>query len=203
MESARNASIAGAGLRQPPASHSRPSVLYRPPSTACPEQAAEQPCRRVHRPLRFLLILGWLLLCSTAIQAEVTEAQVKDVAKELACLCGDCPSRPLDECRCGHAGTQRNRIATELDGGKSKDQIIAGFATEFGDRVFVTPPKKGFNLMAWFMPAFGILIGGYTVRTIMKNWSRTHANRHTASTSATVSEADRAKLESALGERDV
>ena len=138
------------------------------------------------------------------VRAEVTEAQVKDVAVELACLCGDCPTRPLDECRCGFAGTQRGRIADKLDEGKTKDQIIAGFVAEFGQRIFVTPPKEGFNLLAWFMPFFAILVGGYAVRSIMKGWSRTHAGggQRTPTSPTSDSDTDRAKLEDALKERD-
>ncbi len=154
-----------------------------------------------YRRTSWIALMCLLLGHCAPVQGEVTEAQVMDVAVELACLCGDCPNRPLDECRCGYAGTQRNRIADELESGKTRDQIIAGFVVEFGDRIFVTPPKEGFNLMAWFMPFFGILIGGYAVQSIMKGWSRSHA-RSAPSSADTVSESDRAKLEEALGERD-
>ena len=37
------------------------------------------------------------------VAAEVSDKQVKDVAKVMACLCGTCPRRPLDECSCGWA----------------------------------------------------------------------------------------------------
>ena len=179
---------AGNANRQPPTADHPLSSVFRLLST-------------VHRPL---LVICLLLLTITPAPGEVTDAQVKDVAVELACLCGDCPTRPLDECRCGHAGTQRNRIAEELAKGQTKDQIIAGFVADFGQRIFVTPPKEGFNLMAWFMPFFGILVGGYAVRSIMKGWSRTHTNGRprTSAGSAVVSETDRAKLEEALGEQD-
>lgn len=166
------------------------STVYRPQST-------------VGWILSSVLCLLTSFITSTQVRAEVTEAQVQDVAVELACLCGDCPTRPLDECRCGYAGTQRGRIADELDEGKAKDQIIAGFVAEFGQRIFVTPPKEGFNLLAWFMPFFGIFVGGYVVRSIMKGWSRTHAGGgQRTPTSPSVSDTDRAKLEDALKERD-
>ena len=125
-----------------------------------------------------------------------------EVAKELACLCGSCPSRPLDECRCGHAGTERERIAKALEAGQTKDQVIASFVGEFGERIFVTPPARGFNLMAWFMPIFGILIGGYAVRTVLRGWSR-DGRPKSAAAASTVSDADRQKLDSALQEDDV
>ena len=122
-----------------------------------------------------------------------------EVAEELACLCGSCPNRPLDECRCGYAGEQRERIAKELEGGKTKDQVIAGFVGEFGVRIFVTPPKEGFNLMAWFMPFFGIVIGGYAVRSVMKGWKRKDT-RPAGTAKSALSDEDRAKLDAVLKE---
>jgi cytochrome c-type biogenesis protein CcmH/NrfF len=136
------------------------------------------------------------------VKAAVEEAKVMEVAKEMACLCGDCPNRPLDECRCGFAGSQREKIARGLESGMTKDQVIAGFVGEFGERIFVTPPAEGFNLMAWFMPIFGILIGGYAVRVVLRGWSR-DAVRPTIAAGATLSDTDRNKLDSALKERDV
>ena len=133
--------------------------------------------------------------------AQVEEARVMEVAKELACLCGDCPTRPLHECRCGHAGQQRERIARGLEAGQTKDQVIAGFVSDFGIRIFVTPPKEGFNLMAWFMPFFGIVVGGYAVRSVLKGWSRTDTRRKSR-TATTLSEEDRAKLDAALKDRE-
>ena len=126
------------------------------------------------------------------------EADVMDVAQELACLCGSCPPRPLDECRCGYAGEQRNRIAKKLDSGMTKGQVIAGLVGEFGERIFVTPPKEGFNLMAWIMPIVGMVFGGVVVRTVLKGWQRKEASK-TRGGSA-LSEEEDAKLAKALRE---
>lgn len=138
--------------------------------------------------------IGW----PAVAWGQVEEARVMDVAKELACLCGSCPRRPLDECRCGYAGMERERIAKELGEGKTKEQIIAGFVGEFGKEIFVTPPKEGFNLMAWFMPFFGIAVGGFAVRSVLKGWSR--KERETRGPEATMSAEDRGKLDAALKE---
>ena len=133
--------------------------------------------------------------------AEVSEAQVKEVARELACLCGSCPSRPMDECRCGYAGDQRERISKALEAGQTKDQVIAGFVGEFGQRIFVVPPAEGFNLMAWFMPIFGILVGGYAVQSVLRGWSRDERSAQAAQ-SAGVSDEDREKLNSLLKDNE-
>jgi len=130
-------------------------------------------------------------------RAEISDAQVKEVARELACLCGTCPTRPLDECRCGYAGDQRIRISNALEAGQTKDQVIAGFVGEFGQRVFVTPPLEGFNLLVWLMPVFGILIGGFAVRAVLRSWAREGS---VPVQRQTLSKEDRVKLDSMLKE---
>jgi len=151
--------------------------------------------------VRLLVILLLAGISVQSVRAEIEEARVMEVAKGLACLCGDCPNRPLDECRCGFAGQQREKIAKGLEAGMTKDQVIAGFVTDFGERIFVTPPAEGFNLLAWFMPVFGILIGGYAVKTVLRGWSR-DAVRSAPAAESKLSQVDRDKLDSVLRERD-
>ena len=141
-------------------------------------------------------------LLSSAPAIEVDKAQVADVAKELACLCGSCPTRPLDECRCGYAGQQRDRIGREIEAGRSKDVILAGFVAEFGERIFVTPPKEGFNLLAWFMPFFGILLGAVLVRSVIRRGMRHSPETGPAAADTMISDADRARLDEALREEE-
>jgi len=152
---------------------------------------------RMSKMKRFLVAIIFGILVTPNVYA-AEEAAVMDVAKELACLCGTCPTRPLDECRCGYAGQQRERIANALDSGQSKEQVIAGFVSQFGEEIFVTPPKKGFNLMAWFMPFFGIAVGGVAVRSVLKGWSKKESQTQ-AKSSSTLSDEDRKKLDAALG----
>ena len=97
---------------------------------------------------------------------------MREVAKGLACLCGDCPRRPLDECACGWADRKRSRIAEALEAGQDKETIVAGFVAEFGQEAYVTPPAEGFNLTAWIMPIVVLLLGAIAVYVVLRNWSR-------------------------------
>ena len=104
--------------------------------------------------------------------AEVTDAQVKEVARELACLCDTCPRRPLDECACGWADKNRQRIADALTAGQDKQTIVAAFVKDFGQEAFSSPPAEGFFLTAWIMPFLVLALGGLLVRIVLRNWSR-------------------------------
>lgn len=118
-------------------------------------------------------ILLCMMLFVLPAQAAVPDAQVKDVAKELACLCGTCPRRPLHECICGTADAHRATIRKALEAGQTKDMIIAGFIQQFGKETLSTPPAEGFNLLAWIMPFAVLILGGGIVRAVIRNWSRT------------------------------
>lgn len=137
-------------------------------------------------------------------QAEVTRAQIDAVGKDLSCLCGDCPRRPLDECTCGYAQQQRDRIKALLASGATNQEVTDAFIKEFGKQVLSTPPAEGFNLTAWIMPPLVLILGFFVVRSVLKSWSQTHP----ATAGPSVSPADKkadpymARLENELRERD-
>ena len=155
---------------------------------------------------RVRMIFPALLLLSLAgfVSAEVTQERVRDVAKGLACLCGTCPRRPLDECACGWADQKRERIAEALKAGQDNEAIVAGFVAEFGQEVFVTPPAEGFNLSAWIMPAMALLLGAMVVWAVLRNWSR-HRAAPAEGRSPEIEDDDkyRSRLERELREREL
>ena len=158
---------------------------------------------------------SWIFAVSAAMALAATPsmgdaasaAQVRDVARELACLCGDCPTRPLDECTCGFAGQKRSEIAEHLDRGEDKETVIAAFVARYGTQVLVVPPARGFNLSAWVMPFIVLFGGGLAVRSVIRRWAqdrsrRPAANRATIQAPPT-DDPYRERLESELRDRDV
>ena len=152
-----------------------------------------------------MVIPALLLLSLTcSVSARVSQERVREVAKGLACLCGTCPRRPLEECSCGWADKKRARIAEALEAGQDKEAIVAGFVAEFGQEVFVTPPPEGFNLSAWIMPVMALLLGAIVLWAVLRNWSRHRAAPATGHVPET--EADdpyRSRLERELREREL
>lgn len=125
--------------------------------------------------MRLILSAFLLLPIMGSVTAEVSQEQVREVAKGLACLCGTCPRRPLDECECGWAKNKRARIAEALEAGQEREAIVAGFVAEFGQEAYVTPPASGFNLSAWIMPIVVLLLGAFVLGAVLRNWSRQRA----------------------------
>lgn len=154
--------------------------------------------------MRLILPALLLLPLTGSVTAEVTQERVREVAKGLACLCGTCPRRPLDECECGWADQKRARITAALEAGQDRESIIAGFVAEFGQEAYVTPPAEGFNLSAWIMPIVVLLLGAVMLGVVLRNWSRQRA----APAAGRVPETDagdpyRQRLEKELREREL
>ena len=81
---------------------------------------------------------------------------VGEVAREVRCpTC----NTPLDVSNSPAASDMKAYIADRIDEGWDKQRIIDGLVVEFGDGVLATPPKSGFDLIAWLVPGLAVLFG--------------------------------------------
>lgn len=115
-------------------------------------------------PIALLLAL---FLPTTAVYAALTS---KDIEKELMCQC-DC-TMVVDVCECETANQIRARITEMIDQGQNKGQIIAYFVNQYGEKILSSPPKKGFNLVAWIVPFAAVAAGGTALFFILRAWAR-------------------------------
>ena len=118
------------------------------------------------------------LLSATPVLAD--SATVSEIADELICQCG-C-TMVLSNCthaECSSRSAMTAIIGQKLDQGESKEQIIDYFVSQYGEQVLSSPPKKGFNLVAWLLPFAAILAGGVVIYLSLKAWVR-RGNRHQA-----------------------
>ena len=124
------------------------------------------------RQLFRALVLGTILLL--AIQQPVMAGEtVTDVGESVMCMCG-CGSL-LTSCLHAECGVQKDMIAyieQALDRGESSGQIVAYFVSQYGDSVLSTPPKEGFNLLAWIIPFAALILGGGIVYLVLTKWVR-------------------------------
>lgn len=105
-----------------------------------------------------LLVLAWAL--PTLIQAAPatpTPNQVDAVAKELWCPL--CNGVRLDNCDLQACVQMKQVIAQKLAAGESTEQIRTYFVQQYGDVVTGVPANQGFNLVAWYLPVVGAVVG--------------------------------------------
>ena len=94
----------------------------------------------------------------------------RDIERELMCQCG-C-TMVVDVCDCDQAVQIRALISEKIGQGQSKDQIINFFVAKYGEKMLSSPPKKGFNLVAWIGPFAAVLAGGTALFFVLRTWAR-------------------------------
>jgi cytochrome c-type biogenesis protein CcmH len=110
-----------------------------------------------------------LLVLMAALPATALGLTVNDVAREVRCpTC----NTPLDVSSAPVALDMKEYIAARIDAGWEKDRIIDGLVDEFGEGVLATPPKSGFDLVAWIVPALVVALGLAAIPVIARLWSR-------------------------------
>ena len=121
---------------------------------------------------------------------------VNEVAKEVKCpTC----TTPLDVSEAPVAQDMKIYIADRIDAGWSKNQIIDGLVAEFGPSVRATPPKSGFDLIAWLVPAIVVGVGLAAIAVLTRLWAiRGRRRRMPAPPTA----AEEQRLEARLREPD-
>lgn len=95
-----------------------------------------------------------------------------DISDRLVCQCS-CQMilRVCNHINCPSAVPMRNEIEKQLLEGKDDETIVTSFVAEYGQVVLSSPPATGFNLAAWVMPGFGLLVGLFIVFMMATRWA--------------------------------
>jgi cytochrome c-type biogenesis protein CcmH len=97
-------------------------------------------------------------------------------ANALLCDCG-CNPQSIKECACGRAEELRVALAKDAGAGKSGEDIVAAYVAKQGQKILVSPPASGFNLIAWTGPAVGVLAATITIAFMLRRWRRASAEQ--------------------------
>lgn len=110
-----------------------------------------------------------LLVLLAALPATALGLTVNEVAREVRCpTC----STPLDVSSAPVALDMKRYIDQRIEAGWDKQRIIDGLVEEFGPGVLATPPKSGFDLIAWLVPALAVALGLAAIPVIARMWAR-------------------------------
>jgi cytochrome c-type biogenesis protein CcmH len=118
-----------------------------------------------------LLLVGMSYFAYGASQA--LSVTVGEIAQELTCTCG-C-NMLVSACEgtmeCGAAAGIKDEIVTKLNQGQTKEEIIAFFVNQYGEKILSSPTKRGFNLTAWILPFAAVAAGIAVVCILLKTWA--------------------------------
>ncbi|MCK5351127.1 cytochrome c-type biogenesis protein CcmH, partial [bacterium] len=71
---------------------------------------------------------------------------------------------------CERSEEMRAIITGMINEGKSKPQILGIFVSQFGEVILSSPPRKGFNLVAYGLPMTGFFFGSVVAVTMARRW---------------------------------
>jgi cytochrome c-type biogenesis protein CcmH len=98
------------------------------------------------------------------------EARARVLEGELRCPV--CRSQSIRQSRSFMADDMRRRTRQMIAEGRSDDEIRQYFVDRYGTWVLLTPPKRGFNLAAYYLPGLVILVGAAGLALAARRWRR-------------------------------
>jgi cytochrome c-type biogenesis protein CcmH len=125
-------------------------------------------------------------------------ASVNILALEQQLQCPTC-NTPLNVSNAPSALRIKAYIEQKAAAGWSASQIEQSLVQQFGRDILATPPKSGFDLIVWVVPAVLIIAGLGTIPFITRAWAR--RSRHVSPTVIGASPDEIARLEQELRRR--
>jgi cytochrome c-type biogenesis protein CcmH/NrfF len=126
------------------------------------------------------------------------KALILERAIKCQCSCGLDVHSCQFQMQCGTSPGWSARIRAEFEAGRDAETIQAGFVTDFGTQVLMSPPPEGFNLLGYLMPAFAIVTAGMLVGLIVRGGT---ARAHLAPVEV-LTDADEERLRQAMRRLD-
>lgn len=146
------------------------------------------------RALATALLAG--VLVATPALASESQPTLAEIETEV--MCPTC-NTTLDQSSAPVADRMRTFIRGRIAAGDTKSEIKAKLVADFGEQVLASPPKKGFNLLAWLLPPVGAAAAAALLTVLAVRWSR---GREPADDTVTVDPALERRIDDELARLD-
>ncbi len=119
--------------------------------------------------MRIALVLVAALLAVPVAHASERHPKQSELEGEVMCpVCGT----TLDQSNSPAAAQIKRVIARRIVAGDTKSEIKDRLVAEYGEAILAAPRRRGFGLLAWWVPIAGILAAGALVGFGAWRWSR-------------------------------
>lgn len=117
-----------------------------------------------------------LLIVLPVLPALAEPSTTQEVEEGLTCQCScGLTVHSCNHLQCSFAVPRKQEIATAISAGKGKEEILASYMAQYGEKVLSSPTTTGFNLAAWITPFLALILGGVVVSLMSLRWSRQRA----------------------------
>ena len=99
-------------------------------------------------------------------------ARLDSLATDLAARirCPVCRQLSVEDSPSELARELKSVVRDRLARGESEEEVMQYFVSKYGEWVLLEPPKKGFNLVVWWLPVLGLLGGGIVLGVAFRSW---------------------------------
>ncbi|MBF0287036.1 MAG: cytochrome c-type biogenesis protein CcmH [SAR324 cluster bacterium] len=121
--------------------------------------------------MKYIIILisaFFFLIAPGGAADSPTEARLKSLYNEFRCP--TCQGLSVKDSEAGFSVQIRNKIGEMVAAGASDEMIREYFVKRYGVWILRSPPKEGFNLLLWGLPAIGIVLGLLLLYVKSKKW---------------------------------
>jgi cytochrome c-type biogenesis protein CcmH len=115
-----------------------------------------------------LVIVVALVLAPSAFACNAHPTQAQLEGQVMCPVCGT----TLDQSSSPAAQQIKSVIAERIAAGDSDCRIKDRLVAQYGDAILAAPPKRGFGLLAWWLPIAGIVVAACAVGAAAWRWSR-------------------------------
>ena len=121
---------------------------------------------------RLAIAFACALLLAPAALASERHPTLNELENEVMCpVCGT----TLAQSDSAAAKQIERQIQTWIREGWTKTQIKNVLVQQYGESILASPPKHGFNLLAWLLPIVGLLGAAAVLGVAAWGWSRGRA----------------------------
>ncbi|MBF0194622.1 MAG: cytochrome c-type biogenesis protein CcmH [Magnetococcales bacterium] len=109
-------------------------------------------------------------LAAKNLNEDPSEALVRTIAKDLRCAV--CQNQSVYESNSDLAKDMLEVIRDKVKAGEKEATIRDYFFQRYGDYIYLEPTKSGMNMLLWFGPIIGLIIGALALISAFKKWKK-------------------------------
>ena len=151
--------------------------------------------KRPHNTLQFVCIVIAMVAAVGMIGVRAAEdvysERTIEIARNLSCPV--CEGQTIADSHSRIAVEMVENVESQVQAGRSDEEIYNYFRARFGDEVLVEPPREGINLALWWVPLGALLLGLVVVGLYFRD-STAIGRRATAANAETPHDRDLERL---------
>ena len=123
-------------------------------------------CSKILRMCASLIpVMLWALVSLGADDRQAAE-KAREIEDSLIAPC--CWSQPVSQHYSEIAEKIRKEVRAMVAAGKSRDEILDYYVSEYGERILAAPRPKGFNILAYILPWAALILGAWLLIVLLK-----------------------------------